>query len=136
VEPAYHAPKRIVRTRVVLTSGAMLFLAVQAGIGAPPSEFVPQDSVWRSLDPLMWPALFAGVVLAFIALVASALPPVPIKVATTFCFLASLSTAAGVISAAGISDHHALGFYAVMLGLVGLPGVLAARLFIARGRTD
>lgn len=124
------------RAGVVATCLAMLFMAVQAGIGAPPSAFASRESVWWSLEPLMWPALFGGAGLGFVALLASVFPPVPVKVAATLCCLASLSTAVGVSCAAGISDHRASGAYALMLVFVGLPGMFAVAVFIASDRED
>jgi hypothetical protein len=97
-----------VRTRAVAASILALLLAVLAGVGAPPSEFVTRDSRWWTVDPLMFPALFAGVVLACIALIASGIGSA-LRAAAWLCLLASLSTAAGTVIAGGISDHRAQG---------------------------
>ena len=75
------------------------------GIGAPPSDFAPMDSIWWTLEPLMWPALFGGVVLAFIALLASG---VAMRLGAVLCLTACASTGLGVIVAAGISAQYSL----------------------------
>ena len=79
--------------------------------------------MWWTLDPLMWPALFAGVVLAVVAVIASAASRV--RGAAVICFIAALSTASGIVIAAGTSDHRALAFYAVNVALVSIPAVVA-----------
>lgn len=111
------------RNRVALGSILALLLAVIEGVGAPPSEFAPKDSMWWTLYPLMWPALFGGVVLALVALIASVVSPV--RPAAVACLVAALSTVSGVVIATGISDHRALTFYAVNVGLVLIPAAVA-----------
>jgi hypothetical protein len=108
---------------MVLASILALLLALAAGVGAPSSEFAPKDSVWWTLDPLMWPALFGGVVLAVVAVIASAAAGV--RAAAILCFLASASTATGIIVAAGTSDRRDLVFYGVNVAVVAIPAVVA-----------
>lgn len=109
-----------------MASALALVVATQAGIGAPPSEFAPRDSWWWTLDPSMFPALFGGVILSLIALVTSVLAT---RAAAVLCVLASLSTAVGVIIAAGTSDHPSIGFYSVCLIFVATPALISMTAF-------
>jgi peptidoglycan/LPS O-acetylase OafA/YrhL len=119
------------RDRVALASILALMLAALEAVGAPSSEFAPKDSLWWALDPIMLPALLAGVALAFIALIASVVSGV--GTAAIACLCAALSTAAGVVIAAGTSDHRALTFYAVNVALVAIPAVVAVNVVARRG---
>jgi len=121
--------KRRGRARVVVASSLALFVALNAAIGAPSSEFAPRDSVWWKLDPPMWPALSGGVVLGLIALAASA---VSARGGAVVCVLASLLTATGTVVAAGTSDHQALGFYAVFVAVALIPATIAVTVFVRR----
>jgi drug/metabolite transporter (DMT)-like permease len=98
-------------------------MALAAGVGAPPSEFAPKDSLWRTVDPLMWPALLGVVVLAVGAIIVSAAAGV--RAAAILCFLASASTAIGIIVTAGISDHRDSVFYAINIAVAAIPAVVA-----------
>lgn len=119
------------RVRLVLASILALLLALLEGVGAPSSDFAPKDSVWWTLDPLMWPALFGGVVLAVIALIASI--DAGLHAAGIVCFLASTSTAIGIVIAAGTSDHRHLVFYALNVVVVAIPAVVSVSVLM-RGR--
>src|SRR5687767_7354360 len=118
------------RARVVLSSILALLLALVVGIGAPPSEFAPKDSVWWTLEPLMWPALFGGVILAVTALVTSVAARV--RAAAILCFLASASTAIGIVLAAGISERFNLVFLAVNVAVVAIPAVVSGTVLMRR----
>ena len=119
--------KRCGRARVVVASSLALVVALSAGIGAPSSEFVPKDSWWWTLDPLMWPTLFGGVVLALVALGESVVGWV--RGGAIVCVLASLSTVTGILIAAGTSNRQALAFYAVFAGVTLIPAVVAVSVF-------
>lgn len=114
------------RARILFASALVLFVAVSAGIGASSSEFAPKDSAWWTLGPLMWPSLFGGVVLGLIALAASI---VSMRSGAGVCVLASLSTVTGIVIAAGTSDHQALVFYAIFVGVALIPAIVAASVF-------
>jgi len=114
--------KRRGRTRVVIASSLALFVALSAAIGAPASQFAPADSLWWKLGPLMWPALFGGVILGLVGLVESIFSA---RGGAIICALASLSTVSGIVVAAGTSDHQALAFYVVFVAAALAPAVIA-----------
>jgi hypothetical protein len=72
-------------------------------VGAPPSEFAPQDAVWWMLEPLMWPGLFGGVGLALLAALGSCFAP---RLGAILCLAACASTGVGVVVAAGIGAQY------------------------------
>ena len=114
--------KRRGRARILLASALALLVALNAGIGAPASEFAPKDSWWWTLYPLMWPTLFGGVVLGLVALATSI---VSVRGGAIVCVLASLSTATGILVAAGTSDRQALAGYAAFIAMALIPAVVA-----------
>jgi hypothetical protein len=62
-------------------------------------------------------------VLGIVALIASAVSRV--RGAAIVCIVAWLSTATGIIIAAGTSDREALGFYAVFVAVAMIPAAVA-----------
>src|SRR5262249_47625200 len=101
---------------------AGLCVALNAAIGAPPSEFAPRDSFWRKLEPVMWPGLFGGVVLGLIALAASA---VSVRGSAIVSVVGSLSTAAGIVAAAAVSNYQVLAFHVVFVTVAMIPAIVA-----------
>jgi hypothetical protein len=77
--------------------------------------------MWWTLDPLMFPTLFGGVVLAFVGFISSFL--LRVRVAAYFCIAASISTGIGIVIAQGISERPALGFLAVNMAFQAIPAV-------------
>ncbi len=120
------------RTRAVLASVLALTLALLLGVGAPPSEFAAKESKWWILEPLMFPALSAGVILAALALISSCLVS-RVRTGAALCLLSSLSTATGLVVAEGISARAALRFDAVCMILLAIPAVAAVSIL---GRID
>ena len=117
------------RSQVELGSFLALMLAVVFGAGAPPSEFAPRTSIWWSLEPLMFPALGGGVVLALVALVANALPSGH-RVGVALCLAAAASTAVGTVVASGISDRPSWKVLAVSAAFLVLPGLAAVHALV------
>jgi len=79
-----------------------LVLCSLSGIGAPPSEFVREPSVWTALEPMMWPALFGGMALALLALILALFTPFG---AALTCIAASVTSILGVTIAWGIDAN-------------------------------
>jgi hypothetical protein len=77
--------------------------------------------MWWTLDPLMFPTLFGGVVIAFVGLISSYV--LSVRAAGCFCIAASISTGIGVVIAQGISERPALGSLAVSLSLQAIPAL-------------
>jgi hypothetical protein len=121
------------RRRLVLASALALLLAVVLVVGAPPSEFVPRDSRWWMLEPLMFPGLFAGVILDFVALILSYVLS-GVRAAATFCVLAPLSTLIGLVIAEGLSDHAHLRFDTVCVALLAVPVFAGVGILTRAGR--
>jgi hypothetical protein len=103
-------------------------LAVVFGVGAPPSEFAASSSQWWSLEPLLFPALGDGVVLALAALVASLFRT---SLGATLCLAAVGSTAIGTTVAAGISDHPSWRLLAMSVAFLVLPGLAAVHALLS-----
>ncbi len=114
---------------MVLGSLLALILAVVLGVGAPPSEFAPRDSAWWALEPLMFPALGGGVVLALAAFVANVLPSGH-RVGAALCLAAPVSTLVGIVVANGISDRPSWRVLAVSAAFLVLPGLAAVHALI------
>lgn len=114
-----------IHQRAALASALALVIAIVEGIGAPPSEFAPPDNWWWAFDPLMFPALFGGVIFALVALIASGLPSAA-RASAVLCAFASLLTGTGVVIAAGISEHLAVTSYAAQLIVVAIPVLISA----------
>lgn len=113
-----------VRGRAILASGLALLVTPVMGVGAPPSDFAPPDSWWWTLEPAMFPTLIGGFLLAYIAMwTAAGLESVRVSVISSA--LACLSTAAGMVIAFGISDHHDVSHLAESLALVAVPGIIS-----------
>jgi cation transport ATPase len=112
------------RLQGVVASLLAVFSSVFLGIGVPPSEFAPTDSLWWMLEFLMWPALFGGVALAVAAFVASCLPW-STRVAALLCIAALTSTTIGIVVAAGISAMYGLREAVFDAVVIGLPSLLA-----------
>jgi hypothetical protein len=85
-----------------LSSMLALVLCSLAGIGAPPSEFVREPTIWAALEPMMWPALFGGTALALLALILALFTP---RGAALTCIAASVTSMFGVAIAWGLDAN-------------------------------
>jgi hypothetical protein len=77
-------------SKVGLSSLLTLVLCSVVSVGAPPSNYVQEPSIWLRLEPMMVPALFGGVVLALVALVLSLFAVRPAAVACMGAAAASM----------------------------------------------
>jgi hypothetical protein len=94
--------------KIGASSLLMLVLSLLAAVGAPPSEFVQPPSIWLRFALLMFPALGAGVLLAFVALFAATSAP---HAAGALCLAAVFASSVGILIGWGID---------AMAGLRGL----------------
>ena len=107
-------------SKVGLSSLLGLVLCSLAAVGAPPSEFVQEPGVWLRLEPLMFPALFLGVVLALLALVLSL---VVVRPAAVTCVGAVAASMVGVTVAWGIDAEASARSLVLPLGFLALPAL-------------
>ena len=77
---------------VGLSSLVAVALCLLSAVGSPPSELVQTATIWRGLEPLMFPALSLGVLLAALGVV---LAPFKARAAAVSCIGASIASVAG-----------------------------------------
>jgi hypothetical protein len=110
-----------------ITAGVSSLVAVVfcsfLALGAPPSEFVQEMSIWHRLLPMMFPALFCGIVLALVGLVLSLFA---ICAACVACVSACIITTMGVTIAWGNDAQSGLRELVMSLALLTIPIVGAA----------
>jgi len=128
-----HRVDTSLRSEVAWACFLALMLAIVLGVGAPPSDFAPRNSVWWALEPLMIPALGAGMLLAVAAYVANALPSIH-RVGAILCIAAALSTAMGTVVAHGISDRASLRVLVVQMAFLAIPVLAALHAMICEAR--
>jgi hypothetical protein len=104
---------------VGLSSAVALILSGFACIGAPPSQFVQEPNIWKHLEFLMWPSLFAGVGLSGIALFLTAL--FHFRGAAVVCVAAIIVSMIGVIIAWGIDADATARVLLKSLAILSLP---------------
>ena len=92
-------------SKVGVSSILVFGLSCLAAVGAPPSEFVQEPSVWLRLEPAMFPALLLGVLLALAALVLA--PFVP-RMSAIACMGSAASSMFGVFVGWGIDAEGGL----------------------------
>lgn len=120
--------------QVGISSAAALILTVLAGIGAPPSEFVQGQNIWRHLEFLMWPALFSGVGLSLIALFLTAF--IRFRIAAVACVAAIIVSMIGVITAWGIDSEGTPLILVKSLPILSLPMIGAMNVILRLGKSD
>ena len=98
-------------------------LSCMAAVGAPPSEFVQEPSVWLRLEPAMFPALLLGVLLALAALLLA--PFVP-RMSAMACIGAAMSSMLGVLVGWGIDAEAAPRGLLLPIALLAVPLLGAA----------
>jgi hypothetical protein len=97
--------------KVIVASILVLVLAGLSAVGAPPSERSENAGAWRKLEPLMLPALSAGVVLSAIALIAGivgAFRGGAVAVPAVLCVAASFSSMLGIAIAASLDAREGM----------------------------
>ena len=119
-------------TKAGLSSVLAVVLCSMSAIGSPPSEFVQEENLWTSLEPLMWPCLFAGAALAFLALI---LVPFMTRGAAYACMAAASVSTLGVTFAWGVDAEAGLRGLVVPMALLAVP-VLGAAESIRQGRRE
>jgi len=113
-------------SKVGVSSLVGLVLSSMAAIGAPPSDFVQEPNVWLRLEPAMFPALLAGVLLALGALAATI---VSTRVAAISCVAGAISSMAGVLVAWGIDANAGPRALAIQLAFLAVPLLGAGEAF-------
>jgi hypothetical protein len=95
-------------------------------VGALPSEFVQEPSLWLRLESIMFPALFAGVVLALLGLV---LAPFTTRSSAISCVAAAGASMVGVTLAWGIDAEAGLRGLVFPIALLTVPLLGAVEAF-------
>jgi hypothetical protein len=108
------------RSRAGLSSTLALALCSIVAVGAPPSKFVQQPSIWLRLEPMMLPALFGGVGLALLALLLAVFWG---RGAALTCAGACAASMAGVIVAWGMNAEAGLRGLVLQMVLLALPAL-------------
>jgi hypothetical protein len=119
-------------TRAGVSSMLALVLCSIAAIGAPPSEFVRKPSMWWTLEPLMWPALFGGTGLGLLALV---LAPFTTRMAALACIAACAASMFGATIGWGLNANARLRGLLLPLAFLAVPA-LGAIEAIGRSRRE
>jgi hypothetical protein len=76
-----------------VSSTIAFVLSCFAGVGAPPSEFAREPSIWLKLEPVMFPALLLGVLLALAAMLTA---PFTARISGIACVAAMMASMLGV----------------------------------------
>jgi hypothetical protein len=95
-------------------------LCTMTALGAPPSEFVQEPSIWLRLELLMFPALFSGAMLALLALACSLFWA---RAAAVACAGAAAASMVGVLLAWGIDAEASPRRLLLPIGLLALPAI-------------
>ena len=98
-------------------------LSCMAAVGAPPSEFVQEPSVWLRLEPAMFPALLLGILLALAALFLA--PFVP-RMSAIACMGSAMSSMLGVFVGWGIDAEGGLRGLLLPIAFLAVPLLGAA----------
>ena len=114
-----------------MSSLLALFLCAFIGIGAPPSEFVREPTIWTRLEPLMWPCLFGGVGLAVLA---SGVAPFAGRVAALICLAACVMSMMGVVFAWGVDAQGTFRSLVAPFALLLIPACGAIDVIRRSGR--
>jgi hypothetical protein len=119
-------------SKAVWASLGALALCLMAAIGAPPSEFVQEPTIWTRLEPAMLPMLFAGPCLAVLALVLTFFAP---GAAAITCIAAATASMLGVLFGWGVDAEVGLKALLLPIALLTMP-VLGAAGAIRQGRRE
>jgi hypothetical protein len=103
-----------------LSSLLALILCAMTALGAPPSEFVQEPSIWLRLEPLISLALFSGAMLALLALMFS---PFWARAAAVACAGAAAASMVGVLLAWSIDAEANPRRLLLPIGLLALPAI-------------
>jgi hypothetical protein len=115
---------------VGMSSLVAVALCLLSAVGSPPSEFVETATIWRRLEPLMFPVLSLGILLAVVGVV---LAPFKARAAAVSCISASIASVAGSTIAWGNDAQaqqaglHALVWPIVPFAIPVLGGLVAFR---------